>query len=171
MFVDINANSNVGGFVGLASDGGNNTFSDIYYTGDITAKSANIGGIVGLIETSRVTFTNCHSKGKINSPVDYVGGIVGLSKGGNIGGMESCSHIGDISGKDFVGGLIGSTVNTATAPFLNTYKCTYTEYSKLYSDSSIAESISNVVKTEDIHPPKTGISVHFCVLSLMAMQK
>ena len=28
-----------------------------------------------------------------------------------------------------------------------------------------------VVKTEDIHPPKTGISVHFCVLSLMAMQK
>lgn len=29
----------------------------------------------------------------------------------------------------------------------------------------------NVVKTEDIHPPKTGISVHFCVLSLMAMQK
>ena len=27
-----------------------------------------------------------------------------------------------------------------------------------------------VVKTEDIHPPKTGISVHFCVLSLMAMQ-
>ena len=29
----------------------------------------------------------------------------------------------------------------------------------------------SVVKTEDIHPPKTGISVHFCVLSLMAMQK
>ena len=28
-----------------------------------------------------------------------------------------------------------------------------------------------LVKTEDIHPPKTGISVHFCVLSLMAMQK
>ena len=28
-----------------------------------------------------------------------------------------------------------------------------------------------MVKTEDIHPPKTGISVHFCVLSLMAMQK
>lgn len=27
-----------------------------------------------------------------------------------------------------------------------------------------------LVKTEDIHPPKTGISVHFCVLSLMAMQ-
>ena len=32
-------------------------------------------------------------------------------------------------------------------------------------------TINNVVKTEDIHPPKTGISVHFCVLSLMAMQK
>ena len=29
----------------------------------------------------------------------------------------------------------------------------------------------SLVKTEDIHPPKTGISVHFCVLSLMAMQK
>ena len=29
---------------------------------------------------------------------------------------------------------------------------------------------TSVVKTEDIHPPKTGISVHFCVLSLMAMQ-
>ena len=28
----------------------------------------------------------------------------------------------------------------------------------------------HMVKTEDIHPPKTGISVHFCVLSLMAMQ-
>ena len=32
-------------------------------------------------------------------------------------------------------------------------------------------SVEFVVKTEDIHPPKTGISVHFCVLSLMAMQK
>ena len=32
-------------------------------------------------------------------------------------------------------------------------------------------SFSPLVKTEDIHPPKTGISVHFCVLSLMAMQK
>ena len=30
--------------------------------------------------------------------------------------------------------------------------------------------IAVMVKTEDIHPPKTGISVHFCVLSLMAMQ-
>ena len=30
--------------------------------------------------------------------------------------------------------------------------------------------VTIVVKTEDIHPPKTGISVHFCVLSLMAMQ-
>ena len=120
VFVDINANSNVGGFVGLASDGGNNTFSDIYYTGDITAKSANVGGIVGLIETSLTTFTNCHSKGKIDSPADYVGGIVGFSRGGNIGGMESCSHVGDISGKNYVGGLIGSTINAAVAPLLNT---------------------------------------------------
>ena len=31
--------------------------------------------------------------------------------------------------------------------------------------------LNKMVKTEDIHPPKTGISVHFCVLSLMAMQK
>ena len=31
--------------------------------------------------------------------------------------------------------------------------------------------LERLVKTEDIHPPKTGISVHFCVLSLMAMQK
>ena len=35
----------------------------------------------------------------------------------------------------------------------------------------IVEHVADdVVKTEDIHPPKTGISVHFCVLSLMAMQ-
>ena len=33
------------------------------------------------------------------------------------------------------------------------------------------ERCPGLVKTEDIHPPKTGISVHFCVLSLMAMQK
>ena len=33
----------------------------------------------------------------------------------------------------------------------------------------LAEKLG-MVKTEDIHPPKTGISVHFCVLSLMAMQ-
>ena len=33
------------------------------------------------------------------------------------------------------------------------------------------EKLVILVKTEDIHPPKTGISVHFCVLSLMAMQK
>lgn len=37
-------------------------------------------------------------------------------------------------------------------------------------DNSVAD-ICEMVKTEDIHPPKTGISVHFCVLSLMAMQK
>ena len=35
----------------------------------------------------------------------------------------------------------------------------------------IERLMPNLVKTEDIHPPKTGISVHFCVLSLMAMQK
>ena len=40
---------------------------------------------------------------------------------------------------------------------------------RLYKAVGIAASI--LVKTEDIHPPKTGISVHFCVLSLMAMQK
>ena len=44
------------------------------------------------------------------------------------------------------------------------------------SNTTTAESNSELVKsflvkTEDIHPPKTGISVHFCVLSLMAMQK
>ena len=31
--------------------------------------------------------------------------------------------------------------------------------------------LEKLVKTEYIHPPKTGISIHFCVLSLMAMQK
>ncbi len=35
----------------------------------------------------------------------------------------------------------------------------------------IQHGVHFVVKTEDIHPPKTGISVHFCVLRLMAMQK
>ena len=28
-----------------------------------------------------------------------------------------------------------------------------------------------VVKTEDIHPPKTGISVHFCVPSLVKSEQ
>jgi len=40
--------------------------------------------------------------------------------------------------------------------------------SLVFASMAISEFM---VKTEDIHPPKTGISVHFCVLSLMAMQK
>ena len=43
--------------------------------------------------------------------------------------------------------------------------------SPAYSDPRMADFLAKLlVKTEDIHPPKTGISVHFCVLSLMAMQ-
>ncbi|MCI7654664.1 MAG: hypothetical protein MSS51_10425 [Bacteroidales bacterium] len=37
--------------------------------------------------------------------------------------------------------------------------------------NKVCNLVQKLVKTEDIHPPKTGISVHFCVLSLMAMQK
>ena len=37
-------------------------------------------------------------------------------------------------------------------------------------DFILLQIVLQMVKTEDIHPPKTGISVHFCVLSLMAMQ-
>lgn len=49
--------------------------------------------------------------------------------------------------------------------------CNKTEYDDtIYIDCDMGKQI-NLVKTEDIHPPKTGISVHFCVLSLMAMQK
>ena len=36
--------------------------------------------------------------------------------------------------------------------------------------ASMEQMVNRMVKTEDIHPPKTGISVHFGVLSLMAMQ-
>jgi hypothetical protein len=54
------------------------------------------------------------------------------------------------------------------------------EHNKVVFESKVREifespeikaiEIEILVKTEDIHPPKTGISVHFCVLSLMAMQ-
>ena len=54
-----------------------------------------------------------------------------------------------------------SNMMTAVHILLNSYM-------GLYDFLNLPEG--QLVKTEDIHPPKTGISVHFCVLSLMAMQ-
>lgn len=77
-------NTNVGGFIGLCSDGTTiiqNCSNDINYTITENAKIENMGGIIGLQdETATLTINNCINLSEININYDnytYFAGILG----------------------------------------------------------------------------------------------
>jgi len=98
--VDITGNYYVGSLIGLAL---RTTIDNCYATGDVTARSDNVGGLVGRLTTSWETLKNSYAEVDVNGR-DYVGGLVGYSDQDTI---SNCYATGDVTGRTFVGGLVG----------------------------------------------------------------
>lgn len=85
---------------------GTSTISSSKHTGDIGGVLY-VGGVIGNISSGSFTIDQSHSKGKITNTGDYTGGVVGYSAHAGIEAMTDCSHFGDIVGINYVGGLVG----------------------------------------------------------------
>jgi len=122
---NVSGHERVGGLIGYNRGSLHNSFA----TGDITADSNSVGGLVGLSYPVGDTTTNCYATGDVQA-VDNVGGLVGECSGAaikqcyslskvtgrnNIGGLvgrarypiQSSYAMGDVLGQDYVGGLVG----------------------------------------------------------------
>ena len=96
------SNSYAGGLVGHFN-GGSNTLTNCYATGDVSGSSY-AGGLVGLNDGSN-TLTNCYATGDVSGG-NYAGGLVGLFNGGS-NTLTNCYATGDVSGSSYAGGLVG----------------------------------------------------------------
>ena len=85
---------------------GTSTITGSKHTGDISGVLY-VGGVVGRIYSGSITLNKSHSKGKITNTGNYTGGVVGYSAHAGINAMTDCSHFGDIVGVNYVGGLVG----------------------------------------------------------------
>ena len=85
---------------------GTSTITGSKHTGDISGVLY-VGGVVGRIYSGSITLIKSHSKGKITNTGDYTGGVVGYSAHAGIEAMTDCSHFGDITGDNYIGGLVG----------------------------------------------------------------
>lgn len=116
--------TNVGGFVGYFSSGGNRGLSIINSTNNsFVSGNTNVGGFVGFASvgnssgystsgngSEKIVVKNCVNYGTVEARGDYVGGIVGkIDRSMNCGGLElKClGNQGNISGAQYVGGLFG----------------------------------------------------------------
>lgn len=93
---------------------GTSTITGSKHTGDISGVLY-VGGVVGRIYSGSITLNKSHSKGKITNTGNYTGGVVGYSAHAGIEAMTDCSHFGDIFGINYVGGLVGMINSNADA--------------------------------------------------------
>lgn len=94
---------------------GLSTISGSKHTGDINGVLY-VGGVIGNISSGSFTIVQSHSKGKITNTGDYTGGVVGYSAHAGVEAMTDCSHFGDIVGVNYVGGLVGIINSNADEP-------------------------------------------------------
>lgn len=105
--VTLNNARAVGGFVGTFKSG---KIERCYATGAVSSVHRNIGGFVGLIQTTAASATieNCYSTGNVNSTNGYLGGFIGLVDGQpNDANIINCYSTGDVSANFAAGGLVG----------------------------------------------------------------
>ena len=108
--------SNVGGLVGLFSDGTiSDASSSLTVKGGASDSAANTGGLVGNFGSG--TITNSHSSGYVSASdgADTVGGLVGNQGGGNINQSWASGNVYSMGAdSDSYGGLVG-VQNTETS--------------------------------------------------------
>lgn len=114
--VDVNGWTNVGGLVGGAQINGTVgvVISNSHALGDVTGKSQNVGGLVGILQTGSAaasgSIVHSYAKGAVKNPSggNYQGGLVG-----QVGYYNSVSYsfaTGNVSAggtSEQVGGLVG----------------------------------------------------------------
>jgi hypothetical protein len=124
--VSVSGDDFIGGLAGLNS----NSFSNCYYSGDVSGTGQGVGGLVGDNDGS---FSNCYSTGDV-SGYHAVGGVAGYNSsygsisncfstcfvngivntgglvGTNSGSVSKCYSNNSISGYDYTGGLAGKNV-------------------------------------------------------------
>lgn len=110
----------IGGLAGFLS-GGEQSFSECYYSGDVKG-AGKVGGAVGNGGNCAISLENVVSKGTIQGTADYIGGLLGICDNGKIVSISNSGHFGNITGVNYVGGLVGgSTSNVTSMPALHRY--------------------------------------------------
>lgn len=82
--------------------------------GDITGRTSNVGGIVGMSDTTRIHVVDCANVGRIAcTAASLASGTPGA--GGIVGGgspiIQGCYNAGVVSGVNCIGGLLGRPAN------------------------------------------------------------
>ncbi len=96
---DVNGVEDVGGLVGLSSEG--SSISGCYFMGDVNGFEC-VGGLVGENYGSlSESYTVCD----VNASEDYAGGLVGRNEG-NVG-VSNCHAVTYVRGRYYLGGLLG----------------------------------------------------------------
>lgn len=75
---DVSGGDEVGGLVGYSEANINNS----YATGDVSASSSKVGGLVGF--HTYKTISNCYSRGIVSGTTDSIGGLIGFLYSGSI---------------------------------------------------------------------------------------
>ena len=98
---------------GIAQDAGYVQFTNCVNRATITAQTARVGGILGVVNGtnkysqihSDVRFINCGNEASVTG-FSYVGGILGHNAGAGTD-LDGCYNTGNIHGSSDVGGLVG----------------------------------------------------------------
>ena len=88
--------------------------SNCLNAGDITGSVSNVGGIVGMSDTTRIQIVSCANVGNVTNTATTI--TVGTpAAGGIVGGgspvIQQCYNAGVVSGVNCIGGLLGRPVN------------------------------------------------------------
>ena len=94
--------SSVGGIVGQLGGSGTvtNCLSKVNIEG--SGKTANVGGIVGKVESGAVNL--CWNEGTVTGGSGSTGGIVGTNSGGTV---TNCANFGEVTGSSTASGIVG----------------------------------------------------------------
>lgn len=118
-YASVNGSTGVGGVIARYITGPGQIHiplevSNCLNAGDITGKLSNVGGIVGLSDTTRIHVLSCANVGNITNTAATIA-IGTPAAGGIVGGgspvIEECYNAGIISGTNCIGGLLGRPVN------------------------------------------------------------
>lgn len=123
----ITGSAEIGGIVG-AIVSSEMLIENCLNTGNVTASSQNVGGIVGNLAhaTPTATIKNCVNEGAINGSVERVGGIIGTGDIERDGTgrvyINNCKNKGTItSNGSRAGGIVGGGLNNATYEYCFNY--------------------------------------------------
>lgn len=125
--MDIQAGSNAGGLVGMASE---SSYQDCRATGKLTG-TWTLGGFIGYVpDISYSSFTHCYADVDVKGSDWRLGGFAGMLK--NVCYVENCAALGDVestvtSFDPKVGGLIGEAIGTVVQ---NTHSASRLIYQK-----------------------------------------